>query len=139
LQVLVSQPDSLHQVAQRCAHLKANQRHSSASQKTSFADSLPARINRIGRYHFRFVSLSNNSPTALRTCTATGTSITKTVTKFLLVRRHFGLKKGPTCARRSICPVTAAGSDGRRNTIQCVDSTMLPREKRSVWLFSVKT
>jgi hypothetical protein len=36
-------------------------------------------------------------------------------------------------------PVSAAGSDGQRNTIQCVDSTMLPREKPSVWLFSVKT
>jgi hypothetical protein len=35
--------------------------------------------------------------------------------------------------------VTAASSTGRCNTIQCVDSTMLPREKRSVWLYSVKT
>jgi hypothetical protein len=25
------------------------------------------------------------------------------------------------------------------NTIRCIDSTMLPREKRSVWLYSVKT
>ena len=25
--------------------------------------------------------------------------------------------------------INAAGSDGRRNTIQCVDSTMLPREE----------
>ena len=43
------------------------------------------------------------------------------------------------CDEKSTCPVTAASSDGRRNTIQCVDSTLLPGEKRSVWLFSVKT
>ena len=30
------------------------------------------------------------------------------------------------------CPVTAAGSDGRRNTIQRVDLIMLPRENPSV-------
>jgi len=36
-------------------------------------------------------------------------------------------------------PINAASSTGRCNTIQCVDSTMLPREKRSVWLYSVKT
>jgi len=35
--------------------------------------------------------------------------------------------------------INAVGSAGRCNTIQCVDSTMLPREKRSVWLCSVKT
>ena len=36
-------------------------------------------------------------------------------------------------------PVTAASSEGRCNTIQCVDSAMLPQEKRSFWLYSVKT
>ncbi len=36
-------------------------------------------------------------------------------------------------------PVIRASSTGRCNTIQCGDSTMLPREKRSVWLNSVKT
>jgi len=37
------------------------------------------------------------------------------------------------------CTISAASSTGRCNTIQCVDSAMLPREKRSVWLYSVKT
>src|SRR5712692_2420086 len=35
--------------------------------------------------------------------------------------------------------IVGASSTGRCNTIQCVDSTMLPWEKRSVWLYSVKT
>jgi len=35
-----------------------------------------------------------------------------------------------------IGPTNRAGSTGRCNTIQCVDSTMLPRENRSVWLYS---
>src|ERR1700720_1925032 len=37
----------------------------------------------------------------------------------------------PTLVMKS-CPVSAASSTGRCNTIQCVDSTMLPRDKRSV-------
>jgi hypothetical protein len=36
-------------------------------------------------------------------------------------------------------PITASSSTGRRNTIQCIDSAMLSRENRSVWLYSVKT
>ena len=32
------------------------------------------------------------------------------------------------------CSVTAASSTGRCNTFQCIDSTMLPQEKQSVWL-----
>jgi hypothetical protein len=36
-------------------------------------------------------------------------------------------------------PVMLVSSNGRRNTIQYIDSTMLPQEKRSVWLYSVKT
>jgi hypothetical protein len=35
--------------------------------------------------------------------------------------------------------INAASSTGRCNTIQCVDSTILPLENRSVWLYSVKT
>src|SRR6202035_2522266 len=42
-------------------------------------------------------------------------------------------------AEKSPCLVSTAASDGRCNTIQCVDSTMLPREKWPVWLSSVKT
>ena len=34
--------------------------------------------------------------------------------------------------------INAAGSTGRRNTIQCIDSTMLTRKMRSVWLYSVR-
>ena len=37
------------------------------------------------------------------------------------------------------CPISTAGSNGRCNTFQCLDSTMLPRDKRSVWLYSIKT
>jgi hypothetical protein len=33
----------------------------------------------------------------------------------------------------------SASSTGRCNTIQYIDSTILPREKQSVWLYSVKT
>jgi len=36
-------------------------------------------------------------------------------------------------------PISHARLTGRCNTIQSVDSTMLPWEKRSVWLYSVKT
>src|SRR5580704_8281248 len=36
-------------------------------------------------------------------------------------------------------PISAASSDGRCNTIQCVDLAMLPRKNPSVWLYSVKT
>jgi hypothetical protein len=36
------------------------------------------------------------------------------------------------------CPVSAAGSDGRRNTFQCVDATTLPGENWSFWLYSAK-
>ena len=36
-------------------------------------------------------------------------------------------------------PVSGVGSNGRCNTIQCLDSTMFPREKQSVWLYSVNT
>ena len=36
-------------------------------------------------------------------------------------------------------PLTPASSDGRRNTIQCIDSTALPWESRTVWLYSIKT
>jgi len=35
--------------------------------------------------------------------------------------------------------ISRASSTGRCNTIQCVDSTVLPRENTSVWLYSVKT
>jgi len=35
--------------------------------------------------------------------------------------------------------INAAGSNGRCNTIQCIDSTMLPAGEQSVWLYSVKT
>jgi hypothetical protein len=37
------------------------------------------------------------------------------------------------------CLISRASSTGRCNTIQFIDSRMLPREKRSVWLYSVKT
>jgi hypothetical protein len=37
------------------------------------------------------------------------------------------------------CLVNAAGSTGGCNTIQRIDSAMLPGENRSVWLHSVKT
>jgi len=35
-------------------------------------------------------------------------------------------------------PITPASSTGRCNTIQRVDSTMLSRKNRSVWLHLVK-
>jgi len=35
--------------------------------------------------------------------------------------------------------IACAGSDGRRNTIQCIDSTMIPAGEPSLWLYSVKT
>jgi hypothetical protein len=35
--------------------------------------------------------------------------------------------------------ITAAGSTGRCNTIQCIDSTMLPRKNLSFWLYSLKS
>jgi hypothetical protein len=38
--------------------------------------------------------------------------------------------------RPRVC--TAVASLGRCNTIQCVDSTMLPQKNPSVWLYSVK-
>jgi len=37
------------------------------------------------------------------------------------------------------CPVNAASSTGRCNTIQRINSTMLPAGELSVWLYSVKT
>jgi hypothetical protein len=36
------------------------------------------------------------------------------------------------------CPETTAGSDGRRNTIQRIDSTVLPRLNPFASLYSVK-
>jgi hypothetical protein len=44
-----------------------------------------------------------------------------------------GAKRGAEASDLT-CPVSAASSTGQCNTIQCVDSTILPREKRSVWL-----
>jgi hypothetical protein len=35
--------------------------------------------------------------------------------------------------------VSGAGSGGRRNTIHCFDSRMLPRQDPSVWPYSIKT
>src|SRR4029077_7575413 len=49
-----------------------------------------------------------------------------------------GLPKSPG-RQTDQCLINTASSTGRCNTIRCVDSTMLPREKRSVWLYSVKT
>jgi len=40
---------------------------------------------------------------------------------------------------RELQSKSGASSTGRCNTIQYIDSTMLLREKRSVWLYSVKT
>jgi hypothetical protein len=45
----------------------------------------------------------------------------------------------PPSEKQTQVPINAASSTGRCNTTQCFDSTMLPREKRSVWLYSVKT
>jgi len=42
-------------------------------------------------------------------------------------------------ARRSTWTTNAAGSTGRSNSIQCIDSAMLPAGEPSVWLYSVKT
>jgi hypothetical protein len=40
--------------------------------------------------------------------------------------------------RECDCPVSAAGSNGRCNTIQCVDSSMFPWTNPSVWPYSIK-
>ncbi len=42
--------------------------------------------------------------------------------------------KAVCCLESCLILIRRASSTGRCNTIQCVDSTMLPQEKRSVWL-----
>ena len=39
----------------------------------------------------------------------------------------------------STCPIWAASSTGRCNTIQCIDSTLLAWENHHVWLYPVNT
>jgi hypothetical protein len=41
---------------------------------------------------------------------------------------HRRVQKIPQRLRRNQCPINAASSTGRCNTIQCIDSTMLPWE-----------
>ena len=63
----------------------------------------------------------------------------RTFVKMLLVALIFNFLPFAAFAQQSPPDLILASSTGRCNTIQCVDSTMLPQEKRSVWLDSVKT